>query len=663
MASKNPFHLRFRWFQPPWRTLLLYSGFTFILFVVLSIQGIQLIKRNHQLAIQQISDNLRTDLQQIDADLTVHIANRVNEITELANVESDEYSRYFSEHPEAAGDSMLFVALGEDWLFSNPEDLLIYPPFVTTTHSTIDMAFAEAQLREHRDSEIQDALDLYRTGMADPDPHLSALATFHVGRCLRRLGRNDEAIQTYTQLLNRDDLLLEGEPVSLRSMSALCQIYRENDQFQLLSETQEEIRQGLLSHRWTIDFFSYNEYCNGIPGTDVSGKLLAYSAACDSLWHTWYGQSRMVRQPDWNHALASFNGHHLFISSRSDSTRVLACLTDLHSLSAASPLLTAIISAEDFSFTIRNLEGLVIFSSQPFTSEFTETLPPGESQLPFALTLAQQDTPGLFAEVNQRVRLLAVVLAVTLIVIVVAGVQLTRAVLKEINLARLQSDFVSAVSHEFRSPLTSIRQLSELIADDRVADELQRDEYFNVISGESMRLHRLVEELLDFRRMEAGAKEFHMRPLDIKAMVHETVDLFEADVIGRRAPISREYEVEDVPVYGDREMLARALWNLLDNAVRYSPGNPSVAVTVRSDDHRILISITDQGLGIPAEEQKQIFNKFVRGQAAQKTIAKGSGIGLSIVRQIIDAHEGKISVKSEPGKGSTFTISLPIWTS
>ena len=121
--------------------------------------------------------------------------------------------------------------------------------------------------------------------------------------------------------------------------------------------------------------------------------------------------------------------------------------------------------------------------------------------------------------------------------------------------------------------------------------------------------------------------------------------------------------MEDVPVYGDREMLARALWNLLDNAVRYSPGNPSVTVSVRSDDHRILISVADEGLGIPVDEQKQIFNKFVRGQAAQKTIAKGSGIGLSIVRQIIDAHDGKVSVKSDPGEGSTFTISLPVWTS
>jgi signal transduction histidine kinase len=234
-----------------------------------------------------------------------------------------------------------------------------------------------------------------------------------------------------------------------------------------------------------------------------------------------------------------------------------------------------------------------------------------------------------------------------------------RALRREAHVARLQSDFVAAVSHEFRSPLTTVRQMAEMLEQDRVATDERRHRYYRILAGEAARLQRLVETLLDFGRMEAGAERYRFVDLDAVALVREVV----ADVTERARESGKAIEVDGpeaaIPVRADQSALSLALSNLIDNAIKYSPGEPTVWVRLHKDHGRAAISVVDRGVGIPAVEQRTIFAKFVRGRAAVDANIKGTGVGLSIAQQIVAAHGGEIHLESEPGRGSTFTLLLP----
>jgi signal transduction histidine kinase len=228
------------------------------------------------------------------------------------------------------------------------------------------------------------------------------------------------------------------------------------------------------------------------------------------------------------------------------------------------------------------------------------------------------------------------------------------------NVARLQSDFVSAVSHEFRTPLTSMRHLTELLEGGVVSSEDRKQKFYGVLAHETRRLHRLVESLLNFGRMEAGKLEYQFEELDAVALVREVAAEFQSESDGRSCSIELALpEAQALMIRGDRDALSRALWNLLDNAVKYSPAGSLVQVELAREGSRAAIRVKDRGMGIPSAEQKEIFKKFVRGSTSRDSSAKGTGIGLAMVQHIVDAHKGTVGVESWPGEGSIFTILLP----
>jgi len=221
----------------------------------------------------------------------------------------------------------------------------------------------------------------------------------------------------------------------------------------------------------------------------------------------------------------------------------------------------------------------------------------------------------------------------------------------------MQSDFVSAVSHEFRSPLTSIRQLSEILAFGRVPGEERRQTYYETLVRETQRLQRLVEALLNFGRMEAGARPYRFEDVDAAVLAQHVAAEFENEIAA-----GRHIELRgngDCRFRADPEALGVALRNLVDNALKYSPDHPTVWLEWGVEKTRVAIRVRDRGAGIAPAERKHIFRKFVRGSAAATGNVKGSGVGLAMVRHIVDAHRGEIRVESEVGEGSTFTVLLP----
>ena len=237
---------------------------------------------------------------------------------------------------------------------------------------------------------------------------------------------------------------------------------------------------------------------------------------------------------------------------------------------------------------------------------------------------------------------------------------MARAIRHEAAVSRLRTDFVAAVSHEFRSPLTAVRQMAEMLDADRVPTDERRHTYYGMLALEAARLQQLVETLLNFGRMEAGAERFRFSEVDAAALVREVVD----DLVPHARALGKAIEIDgtdaEVRIRADRGALSVALRNLIDNAIKYSPGQPTVWVRWRRDRDRAALCVVDRGVGIPRHEHRTIFGKFVRGRAAIDANIRGTGVGLAIVQQIVLAHDGEISLESEPGHGSTFTVLLPV---
>jgi signal transduction histidine kinase len=282
-----------------------------------------------------------------------------------------------------------------------------------------------------------------------------------------------------------------------------------------------------------------------------------------------------------------------------------------------------------------------------------------DTRLPWTLHVSSADPAADFAQLGERRRLMLLGLATLVLLLMIGLYAVIRGVNRELEAARLQSDFVAAVSHEFRTPLTSLRQLAELLSSGRVASDDRRRQYYGIMERESGRLHRLVEGLLDFGRMEAGALEFRWEQVTPSDLVRNVVSDFEAELGegGHRIELNEDAELP--PVRADSEALGRAVWNLLDNAVKYSPDSKTVRVGVSRHAGLVAIAVRDEGVGIPAAEQDAIFEKFIRGSGSDRRGTKGTGIGLAMVKHIIEAHGGEVRVESEVGEGSTFTILLP----
>jgi two-component system phosphate regulon sensor histidine kinase PhoR len=282
----------------------------------------------------------------------------------------------------------------------------------------------------------------------------------------------------------------------------------------------------------------------------------------------------------------------------------------------------------------------------------------GNSEYPWTLHAAVAAPAGSGAGSNRRV-LLMMMMAV-LVFVWGASYFMGRAIRREAAVARLQSDFVAAVSHEFRSPLTTVRQMAEMLEMGRLPTEERRRQYYGILAGEAARLQRLIETLLNFGRIEAGAERFIFADVDPAAVVRDVVRDIEPQARLASAKVLVTIPDDGIRVRADENALALALRNLIDNAVKYSPRDSTVSVELSCEGDRAVIRVIDRGPGIPRAERQAIFQKFVRGRTAIDGNVKGTGIGLSMVQHIVSAHGGEIRLDSEVGRGSTFTVLLPV---
>jgi signal transduction histidine kinase len=280
--------------------------------------------------------------------------------------------------------------------------------------------------------------------------------------------------------------------------------------------------------------------------------------------------------------------------------------------------------------------------------------------LPWKLEVTQPAFNDL-EKTAMRENLFYGVLFLCILVLMLFGVfLLARDIARESETTRLQTEFVHNISHELKTPLTLIRLYGETLQRKDNLDKEDRQEAYEIITKESERLSHLINNVLDFSRIEMGRKEFDVVPGNLAMVVKKTLESYRYHVERKGFSMGIELAPNLPVVHFDKEAITSVLINLLSNAVKFSQDQKEIKVRLYHKDKDVIIEVTDKGIGMTAKDIANIFNRFYRAKNRLVSETRGSGLGLTLARHIAEAHGGRINVKSEPGKGSVFSLVLPV---
>ena len=566
---------------------------------------------------------------------------------------------------ESSVDSLIVLFRAQE-LEAVPAGRLLFYPFVPPNAGAaenVDQRFLTGEEYEFRNKDYRKAIESFRDLALSQDAAVRAGARLRLARNYRKARELELALATYKDLARAERISIAGIPADLAARRARCSLLAETGRSDELIREAEALHKDLSSGRWQLTHPAYELYASQVRAwlgavEQDAGDQLAVSEAVEWLWGQWHA-ARASAQPVADTSVVRRHNRPLTILARHAGESLTALIAgprfvETEWLSAATRAI------RDTSVRVDLLDGSGNTASgqaEAVSGHRTLRLA-SDTGLPWTLVVSNTGLEPETAQLASRRQMLFAGLALALILVLTSGCLIARTVSRELAVARLKSDFVSAVSHEFRTPLATLRQLTENLSDGRVTTQERRDAYYQAQTRATKRLHRLVERLLDFGRMEAGAFQYRPEAVDLGGLAHSVVDEFEhiAATSGHEIRVTVE---PGLPlVNADPEALGQVVWNLLDNAIKYSPGQPAVWLEIAREDGYVGIRVRDEGFGIPAEERNRLFRKFVRGSAAQAAEAKGTGIGLAMVDYIVRAHGGLVRVDSEPGKGSTFTVLL-----
>lgn len=656
-----------RWFRPPRYLLTLFLTIMLVLAATLGWLSWRLLEQDRALESQRTQERLDNAADLIAASLLRKFSESEDQFTSLLALSDPELAARASGLTGQGAGTALIIVFRPQAVDAYPRASLLYYPFLPTVKEPAASVFKGGEVLEFQQKDFAKAIVVFRELSRSKDPAIRAGALLRLGRNLRKAQQARAALDTYDELEQMGATPIGGLPAELLARHARCVLF---DELKRTTEVKREagaLYADLHNGRWKLARGVYRFYAQEAsrwysPDAELQAHeqdAVAPAAAVELLWEEWQRIRRGEGLSAGRRSLWIFDRSVLLVW-RTTSDRLVALVArprylEQEWLSALHPWM----DRQGVRLALSDAEG------HPVLGQFSATPPrqavrsSAETQLPWTLRVASGDPQAELTQQANRRRLL--LLGFTLIAtFVLVGIYfIARAVTRELEVARLRSDFVSAVSHEFRTPLASLRQLSELLTDGRVPSEKRRQEYYEGLRRESERLYRLVESLLDFGRMEAGAREYRFELLETESFLRGVVEEFAQEVRERGYQVEIAQQGHLPRVQADREALARAVWNLLDNAMKYSPQCKTVWAEAACENGQVAIRVSDKGLGIAPHEQKQIFKKFVRAASAEEAGAKGTGLGLTMVQHIVAAHGGQVHVNSQPGVGSTFTILLP----
>jgi two-component system phosphate regulon sensor histidine kinase PhoR len=534
---------------------------------------------------------------------------------------------------------------------------LPYYPAVYVRSADDAALFADAEMQEFGlERNLPKALAAYRALAGSRDKSVRGAALMRLARALRQDQRVQEALAAYGELAALSGTPVAGSPAELlgrRERLALLRAIRDEDgaarEAALLTEALSEGR--FLIDRATYDFFK-----ESLPGVQpLAAEHVAatrFAIALEELW------PKFLQHAGGRAAWTIEAETAAFAAVWQRTTRGTAVIVGaIDDVLAPAREITEKLGVR---VTLQDSTGRAAWGTPP-ASDGHITRSAAETGLPWTMHVTLVDRSSIDDVASSRRRLFGAGFALMVLIMAAAGYVVFRSVNRELTVARLQSDFVAAVSHEFRTPLTAMCHLTEMLEQGETPAE-RLPLYYRALGKESRRLHGMVESLLDFGRLESGRHTYELSSMDATEFVRRTVQEFrdQSGSGGHRVellqPNARGCTLH---IRADRDALTVAVRSLLDNAVKYSPAGSPVTVCLESRDGFVGIAIQDNGAGIPQDEQRAVFKKFTRGAAARRLNVKGTGIGLTMAAEIVKAHGGRLELVSEAGAGARFTIVLP----
>jgi signal transduction histidine kinase len=662
------------WVRAPRHLLVLFLGTVVALLAGLGWLGWQSLQRERAVEEQRVLDQLAAATDLVAAQVRQNLGEIEEQLTRLSVQSGDALAQAAGVYAETLRDGAVLVVFADESLLAFPPRRLLYHPTLPAPDEPTLDAFAPGEIHEFSEGDPASAA-LYFADLArgSGDPWVRAGALLRLARNQRKAGRQEAALATYTALAEVASVTIGGRPADLVARQARCALLDELGRRDDLGREAAALARDLHSGRWLITRAAYEHLADetarwlsrsGAPEGDRRGparEARSLTTGVDTLWERWRQDPQAPDMPAGRSVLTA-GGRPLLLLWRSTADRLVALVAGPAFLSrhVVEPLAESL-ERQGVGMVLEDGEGRVVVSygvDAPAGRDIVRTM--AATRLPWTLRVAEQDPGRAFTQIAVRERLLLAVLA-TLVLLGVAGSYFSaRAMTREIEAARLQSDFVAAVSHEFRTPLTLLRQFTDLLAEGRVSNEEERQQYYAALQRGTRRLTRLVENVLDFGRREAGSHRVALEALNARNWIGRVTAEFGEEARGLGYHIDFEWHAPaDVVIQADESSLGRAVWNLLDNAVKYSPRSKTIWVTGELDGGSLTINVRDRGIGVPVEEQRAIFDKFVRGSTPAGSAVKGTGLGLALVKQIVADHHGEVRLVSAVGEGSTFSIRLP----
>jgi signal transduction histidine kinase/tetratricopeptide (TPR) repeat protein len=571
--------------------------------------------------------------------------------------------------------------------------------------SSISPNFRKAQNMEFQQKNYQKALSFYQRAMEQiNNRQTKGECLIAIARVQKKAKLFERAVDSYKKISNgySQILVADGIPLGLAAQLELGSLYREEGDILSAIKTHMGLYRAMINTEWVLRKSVYVFFSQAVKGSiqDIFSQESPHTEISD-FQRTYHDlQNKEQERKEQTERLLLFQERattdiqakmpqsvgdslnpskrcileigrnvyfvslfHLDQGERRDSQGKWGILLSASYLknNLLQNFLHSNVPSEKSSWIVRGREGQVVLASENAPSgslvvkaNFTDNFPD------WILEFYHQEPP-LFETFLFSRRGIYFFMFLLIGGILIFGLILTvRTVSHELELARMKSDFVSTISHEFKSPLTSIRQLAEMLHSGRVPSEERRQKYYDVLLEQSERLSLLTENVLNFAKMEEGRKEFIFEKTNIKSLLEDLVSSVQERV--RHGGFSIQLKMKDSlpPIMADRDALIQAVSNLIDNAIKYSGKVKKVEVKAFQEDQNVVVTVKDFGIGIGKEDRDKIFDRFYRGGDELTRTVKGSGLGLTLVKQIVEAHHGSIRVKSEPGQGSTFSIKLPL---
>jgi pentatricopeptide repeat protein len=625
------------------RLFVIFSVTVLVPGLVLGVFGLRVLTRERKDAERQVHERLDVVAENVGRRMELELRDWQKAADDVALVGAENRAQWPDRVQNAVADPGVAVVLAgsAEQIHAYPERQLLYtsatPPEEGPSESSPPLAEAESieLIRKQHDR----AIDAYRRLTTSTKPGERTRAWNGLARTLVKAGRVEEALSAYRRMEQEPPLRIDAYPSDALALFQIASLEEETKR----TDVAVRLYRDLVGGRWQLDSSTYDHYSESarawLPETEETPRLIAAEERKRTL---------------------TLAAQRLIASRRSlDLKEGTAALAFWH----AEPFVAIVLGpsyVEGYLLRAVDDKDLEVGLANGFPA-------PGEpigsytlqsQNFPLRLQVRSKNPAALFAGVTRQQNLLIAMLGFLVTLLGVGSYFIIQALRSELAVAQMKSDFVSTVSHEFRSPLAGIHQLGEMLRDGRVGDDYRRQEYYGMIVAETQRLRRLVENVLDFSRMEDGRKQYRFEPVETSSWLQGVAKDFQVEVSGRGFAVEAHIPDALPAIIADRETLTTAVHNLLDNAVKYSRDSRNVRLEAQSKEDALSISVCDRGAGIREEDRPRIFEKFYRGGGELARQVKGVGLGLNLVQHIVAAHGGTIEVASKEGEGSTFTIHL-----